>query len=65
MLNFCILNSNYSLRTFELKFLLFHKIRLIIVKTINILIIPIILKIKWFFSSKFYSQIAVLGTAQT
>ena len=25
MLNFCILNSNYLLRTFELKFLLFQK----------------------------------------
>ena len=35
MLNFCILNSDYLLRTFELKSLLFQKVRLIIFKTIN------------------------------
>ena len=40
MSSFCILNSDYLLRTFELKFLLFQKVRLIIFNTINI---PIIL----------------------
>ena len=40
MLIFCILNSDYLLRIFELKFLLFQKVRLIIFIIINI---PIIL----------------------
>ena len=39
MENFCMFNSGYLLKTFELKFFLLQKVRLIIFKTINILII--------------------------
>ena len=57
MLNFCILNSDYLLRTFELKFWLFQKVRLIIFKTVKIIIYLIIII--------FYYYLIIVKTVQT